>query len=79
MVSRETKRQLIHISGASIPLFVLWLGQEAVLTLVGAAVLIGLGVAWGYRRGIRDTIFSWPIEVLERPGVIETRPASASP
>lgn len=75
----ETRRQLIHMSGITIPFYLQWSyhtwGLEApLMSLVLASVLLK-AVSMSYKKKLRMPLISRIIDTTERPGVIEVSPA----
>ena len=70
----ETRRQLIHMSGAITPFYLQffyerfssWLAPEA---LVAGMLLVGYGIASLYKRGIRLPVFATLVDMAEREEV----------
>ncbi|WP_456474549.1 diacylglycerol/polyprenol kinase family protein [Candidatus Pyrohabitans sp.] len=70
----ETRRQLIHMSGAITPFYLQffyerfssWLAPEA---LVAGMLLVGYGIAHLYKRGVRIPVFATLVDMAEREEV----------
>lgn len=78
----ETKRKLIHISGAVFPFYILWAERKwtlAVPVATLAALIFALYfVSCCFKRNIRLPVVSKIIETTERPDVIENTPGKGA-
>lgn len=78
----ETKRQLIHASGATVALYVRWsynaFGFTAPLATLALAVVFLYLAAEGYKRKLRLPIVSDIIDAAERAEAIEKSPAGGA-
>ncbi len=70
----ETKRQLIHMSGAVFPFYVLLVGRYASIGTFALLLGAGLIISYGYKKGIRFPIISKIVDSTEREGVIDELP-----
>lgn len=74
----ETRRQLIHMSGIAVALYVRWAhdryGYAFALLTLALVTLLGYAIAWTYKKGHRLPAISKLIDITERPGVIEDDP-----
>ena len=79
----ETRRQLIHMSGAVTPFYLQffyerfssWLAPEA---LVAGMLLIGYCIALLYKRGIRLPVFATLVDIAEREDVKKHSPGKGT-
>jgi dolichol kinase len=78
-MDRETKRQLVHLSGAFLPFYLLWIhriwggAHIALLTLL-LSLVAGYLLSEAYRRGYRLPFVASLIDETERPDARSTRP-----
>jgi hypothetical protein len=70
----ETKRQLIHMSGAALPFYILYVGLGRSVATFLFLVVAGLIISYGYKRGVRFPVISKIVDTTEREGVIEEFP-----
>jgi dolichol kinase len=70
----ETKRQLIHMSGAALPFYVLYVGLGRSVATFLFLVVAGLIISYGYKKGVRFPVISKIVDTTEREGVIEEFP-----
>jgi dolichol kinase len=70
----ETKRQLIHMSGAAFPFYILYAGLGRSVATFLFLVVAGLIISRGYKRGIHFPVISKIVDSTEREGVIEEFP-----
>lgn len=78
----ETRRQLIHASGAAVALYVRWsynaLGFLAPFATLVLAIIFLYLAAEGYKRKVRLPVVSNIIDAAERAEAIEKSPASGA-
>ena len=80
---RETKRQLIHMSGAVTPFYLQviyehfssWLAPEALVT---GMLAIGYLIAHMYKRGVRIPVFATLVDMAEREDVKKHSPGKGT-
>ncbi len=70
----ETKRQLIHMSGAVFPFYVLSAGLGLSVSTFLFLLVAGLIISYGYKKGVRFPIISKIVDSTEREEVIEEFP-----
>lgn len=78
----ETRRQLVHASGALFPIYIRWsyerLGIAFVADSFAAAILIGLALSYAYRKKIRLPLISQLFDATERQEMKEKMPAKGA-
>lgn len=74
----ETKRQLIHASGAALPFYVLYVGLGTSVGTFLFLVVAGLIISQGYKKGVRFPLISKIVDSTEREGVIEEFPGKGA-
>lgn len=78
----ETKRKLIHISGAAFPFYILWAERKWTLAVpiatLAALILALYFVSCCFKRKMRLPVISNVIEATERPDVIENMPGKGA-
>ncbi|MFQ6136953.1 MAG: diacylglycerol/polyprenol kinase family protein [Candidatus Hydrothermarchaeales archaeon] len=78
MNSLETKRQLIHASGALLSFYIIWVGWLPSTVAICAMLIATVLIAEGHKRGRRLPLLSTLIDSTERPEVIEESPAKGA-
>ncbi|MFQ5815916.1 MAG: diacylglycerol/polyprenol kinase family protein [Candidatus Hydrothermarchaeaceae archaeon] len=81
-MDRETRRQLIHMSGVGLAVYVKWANDTygypiPIVTLV-LALFLGYVLTSAYKRGIEIPIVSRLIDTTERAEVIEETPGKGA-
>lgn len=75
----ETKRQLIHMSGFAIALYIPWadsnLGFLPLATSLILAVFLLYSISLAYKNNLRLPVVAWLIDISERREVIKHSPA----
>jgi dolichol kinase len=75
----ETKRQLIHMSGYSVALYIPWaftsFGFLPLLASLVLAVLLLYSVSLAYKNNLRVPVVAWLIDISERRNMIRKSPA----
>lgn len=74
----ETKRQLIHMSGAALPFYVLYAGIYLAVSTFLFLLTAGLIISYGYKKGVRFPVISKIVDSTEREGVIEEFPGKGA-
>lgn len=77
-MDRETKRQLIHMSGASFAFYAYFAGLYASVSTFLFLLTAGLIISYGYKRGVRLPIISKIVDSTERAGVIDELPGKGT-
>lgn len=70
----ETKRQLVHMSGAAFPFYILAVGLHLSVSTFIFLLSAGLIISYGYKKGVRFPVISRIVDSTEREGVIEKFP-----
>ena len=74
----ETKRQLIHASGAGLSFYVIYAGLYlSVITFLFLFVEASI-IGYGYKKGVRLPIISKIVDSTERAGVIDKFPGKGT-
>jgi dolichol kinase len=74
----ETKRQLIHASGAILPFYVIYVGLYlSVITFLFLFIEASI-IGYGYKKGVRLPLISKIVDSTEREGVIDRFPGKGT-
>jgi dolichol kinase len=74
----ETKRQLIHMSGAVLPFYVFYVGLYLGVSTFLFFLVAGLIISYGYKKGVRFPIIANVVDSTEREGVIDEFPGKGA-
>lgn len=78
MQELETKRQLIHLSGALIALGIYKVGWTMGVAVLAIASICNFTIGRLYRAGIKLPVFGSLIDFAERPGAIQETPGGGA-
>jgi len=78
MKDLETRRQLIHLSGALIALGISRVGWSIGVAVLTIALISTFVVSKLYKVGVKLPVFAKVIDLAERPGVVLENPAAGT-